>query len=70
MTTPPLLKVDPAFGTKKPYPSESHQWREYHTNMAWLFNPYTGDRRHPADVGSDPFGCLIKYLPPLMKAAK
>jgi hypothetical protein len=27
--------------------------------MAWLFNPWTGSRRLPEDVGSDTFGYLI-----------
>lgn len=55
-----LMKFDPALGTERPYPSHAGQWREWHGRVAWLFNPWTGERRHPADVGSDTFGCLIE----------
>lgn len=54
-----LMKFDPGFGTRQPYPSHAAQYRAYHGNMAWLFNPWTGCRRHPLDVGSDPFGQLV-----------
>ena len=57
-----LMKFDPAFGTEKPYPSHAQQWRDYHGRTAWLFNPWTGCKRHPADVGSDPFGQLVSSL--------
>lgn len=57
-----LMIIDPAFGCGKPWPSHAQQWRDYHGGMAWLFNPWTEHRRHPADVGSDPFGLLI--VPP------
>lgn len=54
-----LMRFDPGFGTEKPYPSHAQQYRVYHGDMAWLFNPWTGSRRHPLDVGSDPFGHLV-----------
>jgi hypothetical protein len=58
-----LMKYDPAEGTEKPYPSHAKQWRDYHGwDTAWLFNPWTGQRRLAGDVGSDPRGYLI--LPP------
>lgn len=57
-----LMKYDPATGWGNPYPSHAQQWREFNGDMAWLFNPWTGERRHAADVGSDTFGHLI--LPP------
>lgn len=53
------MRFDPAEGTEKPYPSHAEQWREYHGKMAWLFNPWTGQRRLAGDVGDDPFGYLI-----------
>lgn len=55
-----LMKFDPADGTAKPYPSHAAQWRDYHGQLAWLYNPWTGTTRHAADVGSDPFGKLIR----------
>lgn len=54
-----LMRFDPAFGTEKPYPSHAQQYRDYHGRMAWLFNPWTGHKRHPADIGSDPLGVLV-----------
>lgn len=57
-----LMKFDPATGAEKPYPSEATQYRAYHGKVAWLFNPYTGDRRDARDVGSDCFGYAIVDL--------
>jgi hypothetical protein len=57
-----LMNVDPATGEGKPYPSHAEQWREFHGATAWLFNPWTGERRMAGDVGSDTFGHLI--IPP------
>ena len=54
-----LMKFDPATGNNKPYPSHAKQWREYHGKSAWLFDPWTGERRNASDVGSDAFGQLI-----------
>jgi hypothetical protein len=56
----PLLKFDPATGEEKPYPSEAEQYRAYHGDVAWLFNPYSGERRDARDVGSDVLGYLIE----------
>lgn len=57
-----LMKVDPAFGTPNPYPSEAQQWREWNGKVAWLYNPWTGNKRHPSDIGRDYDGLLI--VPP------
>lgn len=57
--TPALLKFDPKDGLADVYPSEAHQYREYHGMVAWLFDPFTGGRRDARDVGSDPFGLLM-----------
>lgn len=54
-----LMKFDPVDGSEKPYPSEANQYREYHGQVAWLFNPYTGVRRDARDIGSDVFGLAI-----------
>jgi hypothetical protein len=54
-----LMKFDPATGWRNPYPSHPEQYMDYHGNVAWLFNPYTGERRDARDVGSDPFGSRI-----------
>lgn len=54
-----LMRFDPASGLPNPYPSEVNQYRKYHGNVAWLFNPYTGNKRSALDIGSDTFGCLI-----------
>lgn len=60
MSTPPLMIYDPATNCDNPYPSEANQYREYHPNKAWLYNPYTGESRKAEDVADDLFG---KKLP-------
>ena len=58
-----LMTHCPATGEPRPYPSHAEQWRAFHgRDIAWLFNPWTGNRRSPQDVGSDVIGVLI--LPP------
>ena len=54
-----LLKFDPVDGSKKPYPSSAKQYRSYHGNVAWLYNPWNGKKRNPFDIGNDVFGLLI-----------
>lgn len=54
-----LMKFDPVTGESRPYPSNAAQYREYHGEVAFLFNPWTGTNRHPLDIGTDPFGELI-----------
>jgi hypothetical protein len=54
-----LMKYDPQTGDTLPYPSHAKQYREYHGCAAWLINPWTGERRHAFNVGSDVQGALI-----------
>ena len=54
-----LMRFDPATGAEKPYPSHGEQYRIYHGPVAWLFNPFTGERRDARDVGTDVVGYLI-----------
>lgn len=54
-----LMEFDPATGERRPYPSHAEQWRLYHGQTAWLFNPWTGRSRDARDVGSDVQGRLI-----------
>lgn len=54
-----LMKYDPATGFERPYPSHAEQYRIYHGKVAWLFNPFTGERRDARDVGSDCYGYAI-----------
>ena len=54
-----LMMFNPACGSKEPYPSHAQQYREWHGSVAWIFNPWFGNRRDPRDIGSDPFGHLI-----------
>lgn len=53
------MKVDPATGGKRPYPSHADQYRRHHGNLAWLYNPWTGSKRDAREVGIDTFGYLI-----------
>jgi hypothetical protein len=64
-----LMVFDPATGDEKPYPSHAEQWREYHGQKAWLFNPWYGTRRRAEDVGSDTFGLLIQHGDESLRAA-
>jgi len=61
--------VDPATGAGRPYPSHAAQWRIYHGQTAWLFIPWSGDRRDARDVGSDCFGYAIAPTDGPLKAA-
>ena len=54
-----LMKYSPDTGEERPYPSNAKQWREYHGRVAWLYNPWTGEKRDPKDVGSDVYGSLL-----------
>ena len=54
-----LMIFDPTDNSKHPYPSYAKQFREYHGEVAWLFNPWTGQKRDPRDIGTDTFGILI-----------
>lgn len=54
-----LMKYDPATCENCPYPSHAEQYRLYHGNIAWLYNPWTGYLRDPRDIGSDVLGYLI-----------
>lgn len=53
------MKFDPQDGSEKPFPSNTSQYRKYHGDAAFLFNPFSGGRRDARDVGSDLFGHLI-----------
>jgi hypothetical protein len=57
-----LMNFDPVDGGPRPYPSHAGQWRTCYPSHAWLFNPWSGERRSAEDVGTDTFGVLI--LPP------
>lgn len=57
-----LMVCDPATGEEKPYPSHAEQYRKYHGEVAWIFNPWTKEQRDARDIGSDIFGHLI--VPP------
>jgi hypothetical protein len=54
-----LMLFDPATGEPRPYPSHAEQWRIHHGSVAWLFNPWHGNRRDARDVGTDCFGHAI-----------
>ena len=68
MSQAALMKFCPAFRTEKPYPSHADQYRKYHGNAAWIYDPWTGKRRDPRDIGSDPFGLLIVVIEQVIHA--
>lgn len=57
-----LMRFDPSWGHKNPYPCTVHAWRACRPGLHWHFNPWTGKHRDARDVKSDPFGLLI--VPP------
>jgi hypothetical protein len=54
-----LMKFDPATNAPRPYPSSADHWRRYHGLVAWLYNPWTGDKRDARAIGTDVQGYLI-----------
>lgn len=54
-----LMKYDPVKGELFPYPSNADDYRKYHGVIAWLYNPWTGEKRDLRDVGTDVQGNLI-----------
>lgn len=60
-----LMKFDPETGDTRPYPSRADDWRKYHGPVAWLYNPWHGEKRDARDIGTDVHGLLI--LPPVEK---
>lgn len=57
-----LMKFDPETGVEKPYPSRAEDWRKHHGETAWLYNPWSGEKRDAGDIGTDVHGFLI--IPP------
>jgi hypothetical protein len=55
-----VMRFSPVNGAPKPYPSHAGQFREYHGDVAWLYNPWTCQARDPRDIGNDPTGLLIQ----------
>ncbi len=68
MTQDALMKFDPQTGDKKPYPSHVEQYRDYHGKTAWLYNPWTGAKRDPRDIGTDVEATLCIPLNPRINA--
>ncbi len=55
-----IMLFDPTDGMTRPYPSHAKQFREWHGLVAWLYNPWTGEKRDVRDIGSDVQGFLIQ----------
>jgi len=51
-----LMVYDPATNEPHPYPSHAEQYRNFHGRLAWLYNPWTGKKRDPRDIGDDIYG--------------
>ena len=58
MSQEKLMRFDPATREEKPYPSHAKQYREWHGDVAWLYNPWSGKKRDARDIGTDVFGFL------------
>lgn len=54
-----LMRFRPTDRLPYPYPSRASDFREYHGDHPWFYNPWTGLHRDDKDVAADPFGHLI-----------
>lgn len=54
-----IMLFDPVTREEKPYPSHAQQYRVYHGKVVWLYNPWTGNKRSPLDIGKDVLGLKI-----------
>lgn len=55
-----VMLFDPANGQPNPFPSTVIAYRNWHGEIAFIYNPYTGIMRNPKDIGSDVFGHFIE----------
>lgn len=53
------MKYNPINGTEELSHTDALEFRKYHGRIAWLFNPWTGVKRDPRDIGTDVLGYLI-----------
>jgi hypothetical protein len=56
------IKFSPDTGKENPVPDIANEWRKFHGEIAWIYNPWTGVMRHASDIGSDTFGQLIQPI--------
>jgi len=54
-----LMRFSPVDGTPQPYPSNADDFRTYQPRLAWLYDPWTGEKRTAADIFSDVQGQSI-----------
>lgn len=55
-----VMLFDPVTRGEKPFPSHAMQYRQYHGNVTWNYNPWTGSLRYQSDVLIDPCGLNIQ----------
>lgn len=46
-------------GVPHPCMASADAYRKCFPEFEWMFNPYSGTRRHTSDIESDPHGLLI-----------
>ncbi len=56
-----IMLFDPFTGWSDMLPTPCHaaQSREFHGLMAWMYNPWTGEKRNPGDIATDIMGSGI-----------
>ena len=54
-----IMQFDPVTREEKPFPSHAMQYRQYHGNFTWNYNPWTGSLRFQTDIVNDPCGLNI-----------
>jgi hypothetical protein len=60
----PDMRYDPSTGVEKPSIRTINMYRLNHKTRAWFFNPWTGVKRDPEEVGLDPYGYTVN--PPII----
>jgi hypothetical protein len=53
------MRYDPVTGNYAVRLATPEEYREHYGSVAWLYDPWTGNKRDLRDVGTDPLGKLI-----------
>jgi hypothetical protein len=59
------MRYDPVTGAVAPQPEMAEAYRVHHGPVAWLYNPWTREKRDARDIGTDVLGLLIVPVKPM-----
>lgn len=65
LPVPQLMRFSPIVDSAEVWPSEANQYRAEYPDRVWFINPYTGEKRTPANIDVDPYGLLIDLENPI-----